>query len=343
MGLVGDREPSFTPNIYLLVYDAYVVNETMLEYGIDNRAQEEYLEARGFKIYPYTYSIGADTLDSMSRVFNASTDFYGSPRRGISGDGVVQNLLKSFGYETSHITYTDYPFQGIGSSYDFSFPRASSTSEGLSAHVLLTRSIFMGEFRFDVAFDTIPAEQFRQLKLSVFADVPDGPRFVYMHHAWPNHSQLSGVCMADEITRYQGKLGLANYDMSQDVEEILRSDLGAVIVVAGDHGPYITKNCTPDLGGYAAAEISRLDIQSRFGAFLAIRWPADDFDEYDEILVLQDIFPAVFAYRFRDRGLLEARVEPITLMEETMSGVTVDDGTIHGGIDDGQPLFVDDR
>ena len=31
------------PNIYLLVYDSYVVNETMLSYGIDNSEQENYI------------------------------------------------------------------------------------------------------------------------------------------------------------------------------------------------------------------------------------------------------------------------------------------------------------
>jgi hypothetical protein len=39
--LVGSRKPLSTPNIYLLVYDSYVTNETMLEYGIDNSAQRK--------------------------------------------------------------------------------------------------------------------------------------------------------------------------------------------------------------------------------------------------------------------------------------------------------------
>jgi len=33
--LVGSKKPLSTPNIYLLIYDAYVINETMLSYGID--------------------------------------------------------------------------------------------------------------------------------------------------------------------------------------------------------------------------------------------------------------------------------------------------------------------
>ncbi|MBM3299864.1 MAG: hypothetical protein FJY85_07910, partial [Deltaproteobacteria bacterium] len=239
MRLVGSEKPLSTPNIYLLIYDAYVANETMVGYGIDNGAQEEYLETMGFRIYPHTYSIGPDTLDTMSRVFNASTEFYGSPRRAVSGDGVVQNLLKRFGYETCYVSWSDYVFQGIGSSWDFSFPRAPSPSEGLSCHELVTKSISMGEFRFDVSFDTVPRNQYLQLASSVFRDVPEEPRFVYMHHDWPNHSQLSGVCRPDETARYENKLFWANLEMKQHVEEIIHNDPGAIVVVAGDHGPYL--------------------------------------------------------------------------------------------------------
>ncbi len=57
--MVGAREPVKTPGIYLLIYDAYVENETMLGYGIDNLDQQQYLEELGFKIYPDTYSIMA--------------------------------------------------------------------------------------------------------------------------------------------------------------------------------------------------------------------------------------------------------------------------------------------
>ena len=41
----------------MLTYDSYVGQETMQQYGIDNRSQEEYLLQRGFKIYPQNYSI----------------------------------------------------------------------------------------------------------------------------------------------------------------------------------------------------------------------------------------------------------------------------------------------
>jgi hypothetical protein len=343
MELVGSRRPVSTPSIYLLIYDSYVVNETMLGYGIDNSAQEEYLETLGFRIYPHAYSIGSSSISTMSRVLNASTEFYGSPRRGVSGDGIVQNLLKSFGYETCFMSWTDYFFQGIGSSYDCSYPVSPSSSEAYSDHELLIKSIFMGEFRSDVDFAKQPRGRFDEVASSILESASDKPRFIYMHYSQPNHAQLSGACRPTETASYQKRLTMANDRMKQHVETITQTDPSGIIVVAGDHGPFLTKNCTPDLSGYSASAISRLDLQDRFGAFLAIKWPSEDFSEYDQIAVLQDVFPAVCAYLLQDNGLLEARVEPTTVDDVGISGVAVKHGIICGGINDGEPLYVDQR
>ena len=333
--LVDSRKPLSTPNIYLSVYDSYVTNETMLGYGINNSAQEEYLEALGFKLYPHTYSIGSNTLSSMSRVLCASTENYGNVRRGVSGDGVVQNLLKNFGYETYGIFQGDYLFQGIGSSWDFSFPKAAS-----SAWKLLVKAIFMGEFRFDVESEKISFKQFVECKLSTFKNVPDKPRFVYTHVYLPNHAQFSGTCLPNETELYRERLVRANDQMKQDVETIIQTDPDAIIIVAGDHGPHLTKNCIGTGGDYDISEISRLDIQDRFGMFLAIKWPTEDFSKYDNITVLQDIFSAIFAYLFKDATFLEAKVEPNTLDPKVISGAQVKNGIIYGGTNDGEPLFI---
>ena len=333
--LVGSKQPLSTPNIYLLIYDAYVINETMLEYGIDNSAQEKYLETLGFKLYPHTYSVAGATISTMSRVLNASTEYYGSERRGVSGDGIVQNLLKGFGYETHGLFHSDSFFRGIGSSYDFSCPEQSAT------HELLMKAIFMGEFRFDVEVHKPSLKEFIEYRLSVFESVPNEPRFVYMYNPRPSHSQNSGACLPNETELYKARLIEANEQMKQDIETITQKDPGAIVIVAGDHGPYLTKNCYSTVRGYDISEISRLDIQDRFGTFLAIKWPSEDFPKYDDITVLQDIFPAIFAYLFENDKLLEAKVASTTLDGGETSGASVENGIIHGGINDGEPLFVD--
>lgn len=339
--LVGTKEPSSTPNIYVLVYDSYVVNETMLQYGIDNSAQEGYLEAEGFKIYPHTYSLGAESIRSMGRTLNASTKLYGAENSAVAGDGVVQNLLKKFGYRTYGIFPTNIFFRGVGSDYDVSFPQTSSSAAASSSHDLLVKAIFMGEFRFDVGFTPGLYTDFLEYKQGILETASDAPRFLYMHDVLPGHSQISGKCLPDEMIRYKERVDQSNDNMKGDVETIIQNDPGAIIIVAGDHGPHLTRNCTTAMASRVGiAEVSRLDIQERFGTFLAIRWPSAAYSQYDAITVHQDVFPAVFAYMFDDDSLLQAKVEPTTLYSEYICGAYVTDGIIHGGVNDGEPLFV---
>ena len=128
--------------------------------------------------------------------------------------------------------------------------------------------------------------------------------------------------------------------MKNDVEVLLEGDPNAIIIVAGDHGPYLTKNCSYTSDFYDISEITRLDIQDRFGTFLAIRWPSQDFEKYNDITVLQDLFPVIFAYLFEDQIFLESKVEPTTIRNFITSEAKVVDGVIEGGIHDGEPLFI---
>lgn len=330
------RIPPVTPNIYLLVYDAYVSNETMLSYGIDNRFQEEYLIANGFTIYPHTYSVATSSIETMSRVLNVSTELFGKSRRGVSGDGIVQNKLKDLGYETYGIFPSDFFFRGIGSSYDVTYPVA------ISPQNILVNAILMGEFRSDIGFNKTTEEQFTETKEIILEGVIKEPAFIYAHSNLPDHSQNSGVCLPDETDLFKLRLARANFEMRQDINSITQNDPLAIVIVAGDHGPYLTKNCsrTGGANGYHISEISRQDIQDRYGTFLAIKWPTADFTRYDDITVLQDLFPVIFAYLFEDEKVLESKIEPATLQKERISGASVQNGIIVGGINDGESLFI---
>lgn len=334
--LIGSRKPALTPNIYLLVYDAYVPNETLVGYGIDNHLQEDYLKDLGFKLYPQTYSLGGSTLLTMSRVFNASDSFYGNNRwRAISGDGVVQHLFEEIGYETYGVFPTDFFFRGHVPGYDYSYPNHASSVN------LLTKAIFAGEFRFDLNFDEISREEYFQEKERIISEIGGTPKFIYAHSSYPAHAQTSGVCLPNETELFEKRLDIANRGMRQDIELVLKNDPNAIVIVAGDHGPHLTKNCSITGTQYDISEISRLDIQDRFGTFLAIRWPSSGFEEYDDVTILQDLFQAVFAYLYQDTTLLEAKVEPVITDTDWISGVTVIDGVIKGGSDDGEPLFIE--
>jgi len=339
ISLVEGKNASIMPNIYLLVYDAYVPNETMIAYGIDNMAQEEFLETQGFAFYPHTYSVGSSTVGTMSRVFNASPEYYGNVRRGVSGDGLAHRILHDLGYETYGLFYYDYMFRGVGIHYDHSMPESYSISSPL-----LLKSVILGEFRFDIEKVGDSKETLKQLiqaKREFLKKASNAQSFVYAHSTQPSHAQISGTCLPDEVDLFNHRLNAANDEMKLDVDLLIKSDPSAIIIIAGDHGPYLTKNCYQTKeGGYDISEISRLDVQDRYGAFLAIRWPTKDYDRYDEITVLQDLFPAIFSYIYKDDRILDAKIAPITLEDYVVSGVSVNNGIIIGGIDDGQPLYI---
>lgn len=64
----------------------------------------------------------------------------------------------------------------------------------------------------------------------------------------------------------------ANKQMKKNISLLKKNNPDSIIVILGDHGPYLTKNCTA-LQNFQQSEINRFDIQDRYGTFLAIQWP----------------------------------------------------------------------
>jgi hypothetical protein len=274
----------------------------------------------------------------MSKVLNASTEYYGDTRRAVSGDGIVQGILKSQGYQTYGLFPTDYMFRDYSQNYSYSLPASV-----IPSHIQLLKAIFLGEFRFDIGelgFVQQTREQFLAKKRSILMSLPDDHVFVYMHSNRPSHSQISGACLPNEIDLYKDRLAIANLEMQQDINILIDLNPDAIIVVAGDHGPGLTKNCWLTTGSYDISEISRQDIQDRYGTFLAIRWPEGNFEEYDDITILQDLFPSIFAYLYQDTTILKTKIEPIISTPNSNSDISVNNGVIVGGMDDGEPLFL---
>jgi len=322
-----------TPNIYLLIYESYANDETMRAYGIDNSGQMDFLLASGFTIYDGTYSLGAESLETMSRVLAMSQVLKHHPRLITSGTSPVTSILANKGYETYGFFASDYFFRGFLPGYSFSFP---SLQDDLPSSPSLLEPVLRGEFRFDDSFVATDYETYLTQKRGVLGQSDAAPRFMYSHNSYPGHSQNSGQCLEGDRKNYFSGVDIANEEMREDLGSI--PDLeGAIIIIAGDHGPYLTKNCR-GLGLYPIDEIERLDIQDRYGTFLAVRWPGTDRRNFD-IEVLQDIFPAVLSYLAgEDDFVANSRVSSETT--GFLAGpVRVRDGLIFGGKDDGKTLF----
>ncbi len=335
---VDGKEPALKPNVYLMVYDAYVPHETLMAYGIDNSEQEDYLREMGFAFYPHTYSLSADTMRSMGRVLNASLEIEGDLNSSVAGDGKVIQHFKKTGYTTYGIFPYDFMFRGRTPKYDLYTPEYSAPP---FSHML--SAILIGEFRFDIGFYGQGHSEFVAKKELMLQDATQHRSFVYMHTNVPSHSQNSGACLPDEVDLYETRLKEANREMRQDLDMIIENDPSAIVIVAGDHGPFLTKNCVVLSGKYDLSDITRLDIQDRYGTFLAIKWPDSDHSQYDKITILQDIFPAIFAYLYQDPGLLETKLDPVIVLDNVISGATVNNEVISGGVNDGEPLFLSEQ
>src|SRR5690606_7824940 len=223
----------------------------------------------------------------MNRTFNVTLAPSRPNRHGVSGDGVVHDLLRSLDYRVLGIFPYDYMFRGVGPHYDDYIPEEGDI---VPSYELLLSAIWMGEFRYEIGLETISNEEYVQAKREVFAAPGGEPIFLYTHSRFPGHTQDSGVCQQNETEQYAIDLRKANEEMRQDVAAIVAHDPDAIVIVAGDHGPYLTKNCTRLRNHYDLAEITRLDLQDRYGSFLAVRWPTEDYSDYDQITVLQDLF-----------------------------------------------------
>ncbi|NMB55474.1 MAG: hypothetical protein GYA15_12300 [Leptolinea sp.] len=341
---VQGKEPVSKPNIYFMTYDAYVPNETMLAHGIDNSAQEAFLTGQGFKLYPHTTTVYAETLRSLGAILNVSGAREKNMRGAVSGDGQVVHIFKNLGYETYGIFPSDFMFKGTTSKYDYSTPKINTTvfTTGQGGHLFtnIIRGVLLGEFRFDIGLKDIPHEQYLKEKETLFKQAGKGRSFVVMYTDIPAHSQNSGVCLPDETQQYADRLARANEEMRHDIQSISENDPAALIIIIGDHGPYLTKNCTELTGKYDESEIDRTDIQDRYAAFLAIKWPTADYASYEDITLIQDIFPAVLGYLYQDPAILKTKIEPILTEYNVIGGANIKNGVISGGINDGEPLFL---
>lgn len=320
------------PNVYLLVFESYANEESIASYGVDNSEQIDYLLDSGFTIYDGTYSVAAGSLPSMATALGLS-DNIANERRATSGDSVVNRIFQMQGYDTHGVFPSDYYFRGFSPKYSSFFPAPEGP---VSTATSFAESVLRGEFRFEGGYISPDYSEYLQEKRRVLGLDSGNPVFLHTHNKFPGHSQNSGACRLDETEQYASGLEEANREMALDIMAI--DDLDeAIIIIAGDHGPYLTKNCR-GLGEYSAEEISRLDVQDRYGSFLAIRWPADLRDDL-ELQILQDIFPAVFSTLTGSESVFEEARIPSQTLGSAAGSVRVMEGVLEGGQHDGERLF----
>jgi hypothetical protein len=324
-------------NIYIIIYESYASLETLNYYGFDNNNQINFLEKNGFTVYHGIYSNGSDSLSSTSRILEIEGKLSQSERYYTSGNAFALDVFKTNGYKTIFLSPSFYFFDSSKISWDEYHPNGKVTNIGGK---ILTKSIFRGEFQFDDILTGLSYNEYLDLKKKYLRS-NEKPVLFYTHNKYPGHSQMAGKCLENEKETYFKGMKKANIEMKNDVSSLIRNDPNSIIVLLSDHGPHLTKNCS-NLMNYDVNTIDKYDLQDRYGAFLSIYWPKDISNIEQNIMITQDIFPAILSKITGNKNLFnELKVERkfFDRFKNKVNNVNMLNGIIRGGKDDGKALF----
>ena len=127
--------------------------------------------------------------------------------------------------------------------------------------------------------------------------------------------------------------------MKNDISQIIQNDKESIIIIAGDHGPYLTGD------GHRMEKHNKEDISSdhildRFGVFLAVRYPDGWATSYgNEIEVLQEVFVNVLANMCEVKAPKNLVGKESSVLNKLIPTPVLIDGIIQYGTSKGEPLY----
>jgi len=319
-GNIADR-----PNIYFLVSESMPDLNTLEKLGIDAFPLKSLLQEYGFKTYENTYTVGPMSLPSMSRTLDIRAQISdGDEMRKIVGGHSIANLwLQDIGYQSAIVTKTF--MTGIYNAYDIRKPDVSVTAGKMDFLLMLLKGVALREFKFDIKGLKRYGKNidYESIKHELIKTERQEPFFMVYHGEYPGHSQNSGQCLPDEKERFVQRYYKAIKLLRADLKLIKKHDPNALVVIMGDHGPYLTGNCHT-LNYTNPAQVTELDLRDRVGTIFSVHWPdplkAEKYDR--EITINQDFFPVLFSYLYDNPAPLSLRIPS----QVTLGGRSLDNG-----------------
>ena len=293
MGKTGTDLQSITliqkPNIYLILADGFGSFAYMREANIDVSTFRKSLLDMNFRLYDEIFSNYHPTNPAMLAMLNLEHHYYSSTVKGhelnkigreiVGGENNLVRLLRGNGYEIEYIHQGNYLLLQ-GCTADFCYPKPTST---LGAQYILREILpsFVKIKRREPEWQVESREKFqtRIVDLVKSGMREQYPRFRYIHLYEPGHApnDVMGTCNeSKQLEAYSRAIKWTSDYLPTLVKDISMYDPNALIVVAGDHGPFITRQCRRKIDLRTAAE-----YRDRTGSLLAIRWRDDYHGLYD--------------------------------------------------------------
>ena len=149
----------------------------------------------------------------------------------------------------------------------------------------------------------------------------------FVHFYLPYHTELTGRCdQGYETQKYSERLSDTHRVLLPEIKKIIENDDQSLIILAGDHGPFIFDQCSSNPAMRTIEEI----IEPQ-GAFLAIKWGGGDYDgRYDRhIKSSANLFRYIFSYLMGHEQLLQNKPDDDAFYLVANKIVkTIDDGVI---------------
>ncbi|WP_028388003.1 sulfatase-like hydrolase/transferase [Legionella fairfieldensis] len=149
------------------------------------------------------------------------------------------------------------------------------------------------------------------------------PNFTYIHaFTFPGHTAEHICDEQKETEKYLERIQYTKKFINLVIDRIQTIDKNAIILIAGDHGPYIFNKCTRE--GIHKKE----EVAERQGAFLSIYWGDDYKGQYDaQIKSSHNLFRYLLAWLAKDEIFLSGREKDnaYTLYKNGSIALTVHD------------------
>jgi hypothetical protein len=318
-------------NVYFILLDSYGNRNTLTQLGIKNDDFYTVLRQKGFHLYHEFYTTSQATAWAMPTYFNMENHFYRSAPDAFQISGGFNKLhyiFERYGYKFN-LVHDHVYLQQFGCFADVCYPSAANSTEYkplLNPRVayLINRTFLLDKVNSPflkkilgvgnaLAIDNrnIPSAMPKIMEETVLQSKT--PHFTYIHlTSTPGHAPCGKSCNApQQANSYKTRVYRANSMGLELINLIGKYDPEAIIIIAGDHGPFIEDQCKgPILSKNASCRL----IFENANALCAIKWGKEYKGEYDNsIRSSVSLFRYVLAYVSQNPEHLKLANEDIAL------------------------------